>query len=119
VRATLDLLPRTTFHLPSLPDAMEEGTILTWLRVRGPGWAGDELVEIETGNATKTYESPMKAILEIVAEKGSALSVGTVIARLTPASAEDATGERGAASDSPPGSHQAPRGAPVPDLPAL
>ncbi len=31
----------------------------------------DELVEIETGNATKTYESAMKAILEIVAKRGS------------------------------------------------
>ncbi len=73
----------TEITMPSLADAMEEGTILTWLKSSGERVErGDELVEIETDKATMTYESPEEGILDIVAETGSTLAVGEVIARV-------------------------------------
>jgi pyruvate dehydrogenase E2 component (dihydrolipoamide acetyltransferase) len=73
----------TDITLPKLSDSMEEGTILTWLRADGDAIAaGDELVEIETDKANRTYESPAAGTLAIVAAVGEALPVGAVIARV-------------------------------------
>jgi pyruvate dehydrogenase E2 component (dihydrolipoyllysine-residue acetyltransferase) len=69
--------------MPRLSDSMEEGTILKWLKAAGDEVAkGDELVEIETDKATMTYEADSDGTLEIVAEEGSTLSIGEVIARI-------------------------------------
>src|SRR6185503_17243005 len=69
--------------MPRLSDSMEEGTILKWLKAEGDEVAkGDELVEIETDKATMTYEADSDGTLEIVAEEGSTLSIGEVIARI-------------------------------------
>ncbi len=49
----------TEITMPSLSDAMQEGTILSWLKQDGEQvQAGEELVEIETEKATMTHESP-------------------------------------------------------------
>src|SRR5919108_1559715 len=69
--------------MPRLSDSMEEGTILKWLKAAGDEVGkGDELVEIETDKATMTYEADSEGTLEIVAEEGSTLSIGEVIARI-------------------------------------
>jgi pyruvate dehydrogenase E2 component (dihydrolipoamide acetyltransferase) len=81
--------------MPRLSDTMEEGTILRWLKADGEQVArGEELVEIETDKATMTYESDQAGVLEIVAEEGSTLPVGAVIARVGAAS--EGTDERDA-----------------------
>jgi pyruvate dehydrogenase E2 component (dihydrolipoamide acetyltransferase) len=69
--------------MPRLSDSMEEGTILKWLKAEGDDVAkGDELVEIETDKATMTYEADAAGTLAIVAEEGSTLAIGEVIARI-------------------------------------
>jgi pyruvate dehydrogenase E2 component (dihydrolipoamide acetyltransferase) len=69
--------------MPRLSDTMEEGTILRWLKADGEEVArGEELVEIETDKATMIYESDQAGVLEIVAQAGSTLAVGALIARV-------------------------------------
>ncbi len=106
----------TDIQLPSLADAMEEGTVLTWLAAAGQHVEqGDELVEIETDKATMTYESPASGVLEIVAEAGTTLPVGSLIARLAPISAGE---ESEVAADQPPG-HLESNGSPSLDDPGI
>jgi pyruvate dehydrogenase E2 component (dihydrolipoamide acetyltransferase) len=79
--------------MPRLSDSMEEGTILKWLKAAGDEVAkGDELVEIETDKATMTYEADSEGMLEIVAEEGSTLSIGEVIARIGEGAGQSAGG---------------------------
>ena len=62
---------------------MEEGTILRWLKASGDQVArGEEIAEIETDKATMTYEADADGVLEIVADEGTTLPIGEVIARL-------------------------------------
>src|ERR687893_2161472 len=69
--------------MPRLSDSMEEGTILKWLKSAGDEVTkGEELVEIETDKATMTYEADADGTLDIVAEEGSTLAIGEVIARI-------------------------------------
>src|SRR3954453_13581640 len=70
--------------MPRLSDSMEEGTILQWLKKVGDEVAvGDELVEIETDKANMAYESDVAGTLaEILAEEGTTLPIGEVIARV-------------------------------------
>lgn len=69
--------------MPRLSDSMEEGTILRWLKASGDQVArGEEIAEIETDKATMTYEADADGVLEIVAEEGTTLPIGEVIARL-------------------------------------
>ncbi len=82
--------------MPRLSDTMEEGTILRWLKADGEDVArGEELVEIETDKATMTYESDQAGVLEIVAQAGSTLEVGALIARV----GTDSVGTAAAAGD--------------------
>jgi pyruvate dehydrogenase E2 component (dihydrolipoyllysine-residue acetyltransferase) len=84
--------------MPRLSDSMEEGTILKWLKDAGDEVAkGEELVEIETDKATMTYEADADGTLEIVAEEGSTLSIGEVIARIGEGSG---SGDAGGAAES-------------------
>src|SRR3954447_23757361 len=79
--------------MPRLSDSMEEGTILKWLKAEGDDVSkGDELVEIETDKATMTYEADADGTLEIVADEGSTLSIGEVIARIGEGAAASADG---------------------------
>jgi pyruvate dehydrogenase E2 component (dihydrolipoamide acetyltransferase) len=74
--------------MPRLSDTMEEGTILRWLKADGEQVTrGEELVEIETDKATMTYEADQAGVLEIVADVGSTLEVGALIARVGEATA--------------------------------
>jgi pyruvate dehydrogenase E2 component (dihydrolipoamide acetyltransferase) len=85
--------------MPRLSDTMEEGTILRWLKGDGEAVArGEELVEIETDKATMTYESDQAGVLEIVAEAGSTLAVGALIARVGETAAGEPTATAGGAS---------------------
>lgn len=69
--------------MPRLSDSMEEGTIIRWLKQPGEQVErGDELVEIETDKATMTYESDIGGVLEILAQEGDTLPVGSPIANL-------------------------------------
>ncbi len=77
--------------MPRLSDSMEEGTIIRWLKQAGEQVErGDELVEIETDKATMTYESDIAGVLEILAQEGDTLPVGSPIANLG-----DGDGSRG------------------------
>ena len=74
--------------MPRLSDSMEEGTILRWLKSDGDEVKrGDELAEIETDKATMAYEADTDGVLEIVAEEGSTLAIGELIARIGGAAA--------------------------------
>jgi pyruvate dehydrogenase E2 component (dihydrolipoamide acetyltransferase) len=85
--------------MPRLSDTMEEGTILRWLKADGEEVArGEELVEIETDKATMTYESDQAGVLEIVAQAGSTLEVGALIARVGVTTADT---DKGPASGGP------------------
>src|ERR1700759_3611777 len=79
--------------MPRLSDSMEEGRILKWLKAAGDEVSkGDELVEIETDKATMTYEADSEGTLEIVAEEGSTLSIGELIARIGEGGGQSAEG---------------------------
>lgn len=69
--------------MPRLSDAMEEGTILAWLKTDGESVAtGEELVEIETDKANMVYEAPLDGVLHILAGDGDTLAVGERIATI-------------------------------------
>ncbi|HEY5143796.1 MAG TPA: dihydrolipoamide acetyltransferase family protein [Solirubrobacteraceae bacterium] len=79
--------------MPRLSDSMEEGTIIRWLKQPGEQVErGDELVEIETDKATMTYESDIGGVLEILAQEGDTLPVGSPIANLGDGAAADGGG---------------------------
>ena len=109
--------------MPRLSDTMEEGTILSWLKADGEEVArGEELVEIETDKATMTYESDQAGVLEIVAEAGSTLEVGALIARVGAGAADarapaDAADSTTADIDEGPASGGPAMGQPEPSIP--
>ncbi len=73
--------------MPRLSDSMTEGVIVTWLKQDGETVErGEDLVEIETDKATATYESDAAGVLSTLAEPGTTVPVGEVIARLRGAS---------------------------------
>ncbi|HWB22632.1 MAG TPA: transketolase C-terminal domain-containing protein [Gaiellaceae bacterium] len=69
--------------MPKLSDAMEEATILRWLKQPGDSVAkGEPLVEVETDKATMVYEAEFDGVLsEIVVDEGETAALGAVIAR--------------------------------------
>jgi pyruvate dehydrogenase E2 component (dihydrolipoamide acetyltransferase) len=95
--------------MPRLSDSMEEGTILTWMKKVGDEIAvGEEIVEIETDKANMAYESDVAGTLvEILAEEGTTLPIGTPIARVggdgegSEASAAGPDGRNSAETSSP------------------
>jgi pyruvate dehydrogenase E2 component (dihydrolipoamide acetyltransferase) len=98
-------LPEVT--MPRLSDSMEEGTILRWLKSDGDEVKnGEEIAEIETDKATMTFEADADGTLHIVAEEGSTLPIGELIATIgeeAPAKGSDdgdgGGGEEAKASD--------------------
>ena len=105
--------------MPRLSDSMEEGTILRWLKSDGDEVKrGDELAEIETDKATMAYEADTDGVLEIVAEEGSTLAIGELIARIgetsagtqqqAPAPEEAPAPEHAASQEKPAAEKQAP-----------
>jgi pyruvate dehydrogenase E2 component (dihydrolipoamide acetyltransferase) len=81
--------------MPRLSDSMEEGTIIKWLKEPGDAVrVGEPLADIETDKATMTYEADAAGFLQILAEEGDTLAIGTTIARLL-ADAESAKAANG------------------------
>lgn len=70
--------------LPRLGQGMDEGKILSWLKAEGDVVAsGDDLYEVETEKVNVEVESPAGGtLLKIVADAGSTVPIGTVIAWL-------------------------------------
>ena len=70
--------------MPGLSDAMEQGTIVRWLKQVGDQVdVGDELVEVETDKATVIYEAEVSGLLSaILVREGEAQQLGGPIARL-------------------------------------
>ena len=64
--------------MPRLSDAMEEGTIVRWLKDVGDQVeVGDELVEVETDKATVIYEAEIAGLLSaILVQAGEAQQLG-------------------------------------------
>ena len=64
--------------MPRLSDAMEEGTIVRWLKDVGDQIeVGDELVEVETDKATVIYEAEVSGLLSaILVQAGEAQQLG-------------------------------------------
>lgn len=67
--------------MPKMGDAMEEGTLLQWLKQDGDTVkSGDLIAEIETDKSNVEIEAEDAGVLHIKAEPGAVLPVGTVIA---------------------------------------
>ena len=64
--------------MPRLSDAMEQGTIVRWLKDVGDQVdVGDELVEVETDKATVIYEAEVAGLLSaILVQEGEAQQLG-------------------------------------------
>lgn len=69
-------------RLPRLSMGMEDGEIVEWLKQPGDSVkVGDILVEIDTGKALTELECPLTGILsKVIADRGSTITVGDVIA---------------------------------------
>ena len=73
----------TDILMPKLSDSMEQGTILSWLKVTGEQVeVGDELLEIETDKSTVTHTAEAAGVLEILLGEGMTIAVGQPIARI-------------------------------------
>jgi len=68
--------------MPKMGDAMEEGTLVRWLKGEGDDVAeGDAIAEIETDKITLELESEHAGTLsELVASEGQNIPVGEAIA---------------------------------------
>ena len=67
--------------MPKMGDAMEEGTLLQWLKQDGETVkSGDLIAEIETDKSNVEVEAEEDGVLHIQAEPGAILPVGNVIA---------------------------------------
>jgi pyruvate dehydrogenase E2 component (dihydrolipoamide acetyltransferase) len=105
--------------MPRLSDSMEEGTILRWLKTDGDTVArGEEIVEIETDKATMTYESDLEGMLHILAEEGSTLAVGELIATVGAADATQRDGPDVQPAEAIVAQAQAPQESAAPDAPS-
>jgi len=93
-----------TVIMPKMGDAMEEGTLLKWLKAAGDEIAeGDPIAEIETDKVTLEIEAQESGFLtNVLLEEGTTAAIGTVIATIGP---EDEVG-------------QAPEGAAPAEVPA-
>jgi pyruvate dehydrogenase E2 component (dihydrolipoamide acetyltransferase) len=73
--------------MPKMSDAMEEGKVLRWLKNKGDSIEkGEPIVEIETDKANVELEAPDSGVvLEIRAQVGDTVPIGTPIALIAPA----------------------------------
>ena len=79
--------------MPKMGDAMEEGTLLRWLKQVGDEIAvGDPLAEIETDKVSLEIEATEAGMLnKTYVEEGATVPIGTPIAAIGEESAEVAT----------------------------
>ena len=67
--------------MPKMGDAMEEGTLIQWLKQDGETVkAGDVIAEIETDKSNVTIEAEDAGVLHVQAQPGTVVPVGKVIA---------------------------------------
>jgi pyruvate dehydrogenase E2 component (dihydrolipoamide acetyltransferase) len=70
-------------NMPRLSDTMEEGTVLEWKKQSGEDVRrGEVLAEIESDKASFEIEAEADGVLQIVADQGSPVAVGELIARI-------------------------------------
>jgi pyruvate dehydrogenase E2 component (dihydrolipoamide acetyltransferase) len=81
-----------TVIMPKMGDAMEEGTLLKWLKASGDEVAeGDPIAEIETDKVTLEIEAQEDGfITNILLDEGATAAIGTVIATI---GAQDEVGQ--------------------------
>ena len=107
-----------TVIMPKMGDAMEEGTLLKWLKQAGEEVAeGEALAEIETDKVTLELEAQESGFLtNMLVEEGAVVPIGAAVATI---GAEDevgkCTGCRSTATEAPAAapSRAAPAPAPV------
>ncbi len=100
-----------TVIMPKMGDAMEEGTLLKWLKEQGDEVAeGDPLAEIETDKVTLEINAEFSGTLtQRMANEGDSVAVGAAIATIgapdevaaAPATAEAAPAEAAAEANAP------------------
>lgn len=99
--------------MPKMGDAMEEGTLLKWLKAVGdPISEGDALAEIETDKVTLEMEAQEDGFLtNILVEEGAVVPIGETVATI---GTEDQIGQGApAASAAPASEDEAEAAAPV------
>ena len=89
--------------MPKMGDAMEEGTLLSWLKQDGETVkAGDVIAEIETDKSNVEVEAEESGVLHVQAEAGTVVPVGKVIATIGAVKAPPAPNNGGAGQKEPP-----------------
>ena len=92
--------------MPQMGVSVSEGTVTRWLKNVGDTVEADEpLLEISTDKVDTEVPSPGTGVLqEILVQEGETVAVGTVLARIGPATAAAAAGagRTGAAPEPPP-----------------
>jgi pyruvate dehydrogenase E2 component (dihydrolipoamide acetyltransferase) len=88
-----------TVIMPKMGDAMEEGTLLRWLKEVGDEVeAGDPLAEIETDKVTLEIEAAEGGVLtKTYVPEGATVPIGTPIASIGEESADLAAAQPAAA----------------------
>jgi pyruvate/2-oxoglutarate dehydrogenase complex dihydrolipoamide acyltransferase (E2) component len=72
-----------TVKVPRLGQAMEEGTLTSWLVDDGAQvTAGQPLYVLETDKVEQEIESPAGGVLRRLADEGATLAVGTPVAEI-------------------------------------
>ncbi|MGC4107434.1 MAG: dihydrolipoamide acetyltransferase family protein [Thermomicrobiales bacterium] len=106
-----------TVIMPKMGDAMEEGTLLKWLKSVGEEVSeGDALAEIETDKVTLELEAQESGFLtNFLVEEGAVVPIGAPVATI---GAEDEVGKGGVAAAAPaaeaaPAPAEAPKAEPV------
>src|SRR5215207_1354807 len=86
--------------MPKMGDAMEEGTLLRWLKQVGDEIAvGDPLAEIETDKVSLEIEATEAGVLsKTYVDEGATVPIGTPIAAIGEESADGATSAQPAAA---------------------
>ncbi|MDQ4044888.1 MAG: hypothetical protein M3173_05500, partial [Chloroflexota bacterium] len=87
--------------MPKMGDAMEEGTLLKWLKNPGDEVAeGDPIAEIETDKVTLEIEASEGGFLtNRLVEEGDIVPIGTAVATI---GSKDEVGQAPAAAGTPP-----------------
>jgi len=88
--------------MPKMGDAMEEGTLLQWLKQDGETVsAGEVIAEIETDKSNVEIEAEDAGVLHIQAQPGAVVPVGNVIALIGDDVKADGNGQAAPAASAP------------------